>query len=358
MKTKKTLEYYFEDGRHIIFDKYTIDTDNVVRYKDNGRITSQQLGDGYIKFMVRHGGGRYNISLARAMLSTFKGAPPQKTFTADHINSTEKTNNTLTNLRWASKSTQVTNQERPTTLKTLLVIVRGSLEMTAVEWAEHLKDQKNHLGRKFTSAMINDYAIRKQHGFSYKEYQDLPGEIWVQLNEKLWVSNKCRIRQSLARITRVIQNSDLVKVSGYPTITSNKKKHLVHILVFQAFYPELWAQRKPGDIIHNISGDKIDFRPENLCLMSQSHKTIRAHETGKFDGTSVARKPCAMYDKNGVLVEKFVSLSDAGRYIGNLKNNTNIKAISSNINEILDTLTKNGTPKTAYGFVWRLDIQK
>ena len=36
----KTLEYYFEDGSHVIFEKYTIDTLGIIKNKKSGKTPS------------------------------------------------------------------------------------------------------------------------------------------------------------------------------------------------------------------------------------------------------------------------------------------------------------------------------
>ena len=51
-------------------------------------------------------------------------------------------------------------------LTTDLIIVKDDIGKTAKEWVIYLKDEKNHLGRKYTDGMIRYYAQTKRHGFS------------------------------------------------------------------------------------------------------------------------------------------------------------------------------------------------
>jgi hypothetical protein len=46
-KMSKSLEYYSEDGTHVIFDKYTIDVNGVVRNTKTGRMISVHKSDKY-----------------------------------------------------------------------------------------------------------------------------------------------------------------------------------------------------------------------------------------------------------------------------------------------------------------------
>ena len=72
------------------------------------------------------------------------------------------------------------NRIMPDTFKTASLVVRDGDEKTLNEWVEYFnsKGEKNHMGREYTYAMIQQYAIKKKYGFAYKEYPDLPGEVW------------------------------------------------------------------------------------------------------------------------------------------------------------------------------------
>ena len=43
----KTLEYYYADGSHVVFDKYTIDTLGVIRNKKTGKVLFTHKVKGY-----------------------------------------------------------------------------------------------------------------------------------------------------------------------------------------------------------------------------------------------------------------------------------------------------------------------
>ena len=63
---------------------------------------------GYVKF--KHSGKHYKVH--RLVALAFLGPAPSRSFTVDHING-NKSDNRVQNLRWASKSTQCSNQRAP-----------------------------------------------------------------------------------------------------------------------------------------------------------------------------------------------------------------------------------------------------
>ena len=152
----KPLEYDFDNGTHVNFSKYTIDTSGVVRNQNEDIITHHKIGK-YNAVTVRDDTGkRRGVRVTRAIASTFIGPPPTIKHTADHKNKNPN-DDTVENIRWLFKSGQVFNQDRTETLKTALVIVKDDIEKTAKEWVEYLKGEKNMLGRDHTMVMISNY---------------------------------------------------------------------------------------------------------------------------------------------------------------------------------------------------------
>jgi hypothetical protein len=196
----KTLEYYFEDGSHVVFEKYTIDTLAVIRNVKTGKTPSYGSGTYNLCSVIDAYGKRRNIRVARAVASTFLGKPPTLAHTADHEESEEKKNDALTNVRWLDQSGQKNNRNMPDTLKTAFFVVKDGVEKTLREWVDHMNVVKKQEEREYTYDMIKYYAQKKQHGFAYKEYLDLEGEIWKSIkgskNKKgCWeISNMKRVK--------------------------------------------------------------------------------------------------------------------------------------------------------------------
>ena len=130
VKMSKTLEYYFEDGTHVIFNKYTIDTTSVITNKKSGKkMKYSQLGKYNVCGVVNDDGIRRNIRVCRAVASTYHGPPPTLEHTADHKDKNRE-NDADDNIRWLCKTGQVKNRTMPTMLKSAYIIVKDELEKT------------------------------------------------------------------------------------------------------------------------------------------------------------------------------------------------------------------------------------
>ena len=350
------LKYYFRDGSLIEFKKYTIDKSGIVRNKKTEKLVRYSKDkSGYNTCnVVDNVGKRRNIRVARAIASTFIGKPPTTEHTADHIDR-KRNNDTHDNIRWATEIEQKNNQIRPETRKSAFIIVKDGLEKTTKEWVGDLKSDKNHLGRNYTKSMIESYAQKKQHGFSYKEYPDLTGEVWkVVIDSKiirghLEISNMNRVKYVTEHAENVLEGDRIgMTTGGYPTIKFNGKNWLCHILSFMTFFPDDWASKKHDEKILHKEDNKLDFRPDNLRIGTQSQNGIDAHDNGCHDGKQKERQKCASY-VDGVFEKEYESQTDAMRYLKSIGFD---KASFKNISRALCGKLKNGNPKNAYGRTW------
>jgi hypothetical protein len=235
-------------------------------------------------------------------------------------------------------------------LTTDLIIIRDSIGKTAQEWVIYLKDEKNHLGRKYTDGMIRYYAQMKRHGFSYKVCPDITGEVWKEIKDsktKLghWeISDMCRVKYITTHAENVLSGERLCLRNGYPTITIKGKHKYCHIIAFMTFYPEEYASKKPHEIVLHNEDDKLDFRPHKLRLGTHSDNGFDAHDNGKHDGTRTARMKCTSYI-NDIFEKEHDSQHEAEKY---LKSNGYEKASFANIGAALS-----GKQKSAYDREWR-----
>jgi len=350
------LNYYYARKNTIelvTFNKYTIDTNGVVRSKKTGKTASiRHNRSGYkVTSVLDDAGKNRGIYIGRAIASTFRGPPPTPLHTADHVDR-NRDNDNLYNIRWATKKEQCENQKRPKTLKSASIIVNNEIEKTAQEWVEHLKDQKNPFGRNYTTKMIDMYARRKQHGFVFKKYSNLPGEVWKEIlgtagDKGRWeISNMSRVKWINAYSENVLEGERLCLQSGYPSIVVGQ----CHILAFKTFFPDEYASKKPGEMILHEDDDRLDFRPHKLRIGTRSENGQDAHKNGKHDGTNSVRVKCASYI-NDVFEKEYESQSDAVRYLKSIGFN---KAFDRNIGKALSFKRKSGESKTAYGRTWKL----
>ena len=351
----KTLEYYFvKKGvlEHVIFNKYTIDENGVIKNNKTRKVLAYTTNKaGYNAYTVSDNNGKSrSVLIGRAIVSTFQGPPPTPKHTADHVNR-ETYDDNLVNLRWLCKKGQGENRTMPDSNKSAFVIVQGEIEKSSIEWVEYLKDEKNHMNRDYTKTMIGDYARKKQHGFSYKEYPDLLEEVWKEIDgtrtsHGRWkISNMSRVKYITKHAENVLSGERLGLKSGYPKITINGRDCSCHVTAFKTFYPEVWAVKKPNEIVLHEEDDPMDFRPHKLRLGTQSENTNDAYDNGCYDGTKTERMRCVSY-VNGVLEKEHYSQEDGAKYLKSIGYD---KANKSAICNVLC-----GNRKTAYGRTWKL----
>lgn len=348
-----TLQYYFEDGSHVIFNKYAI-TNGVISNKKTGKVMSyfkNKSGYNACK-VVDDYGKRRPIQVGRAIASS-KGPPPTLQHTADHIDRNPD-NDTDDNIRWLCRIGQRNNQERAETSKSAFIISKDGVEKTVKEWVVHLKPFKNHVTRDYTEKMIKHYAQKNQHGFSYKEYEDLPSEIWKEIvgsstTRGRWeISNMCRVKYVTKFAKNVISRDRLgLSTNGYPKVSINGKNMLCHVLSFVTFFPEEYNAKKDGDMVLHKDDDKTDFSPHKLRLGTPSENGNDAHDNGKYDGAQTERMRCVSYINN-IFEKEHESQCDAARY---LKLNGYPNA---NYTSICRALSDKYKQKTAYDRTWKL----
>jgi hypothetical protein len=349
------LKYYSKDGTLTEFNKYTIEN-GIIKNEKGEPIAYRKKKDKYNTCSVYDDSGKQRIlRVARAIASTMYGPPPTLAHTADHIDR-NRGNDTDDNIQWATKLEQNTNQDRPETYKTAFLVGRyGKNEKTINDWIDYLnsKGEKNHMGREYTKDMIKMYAIHKQHGFSYKEYPDLPDEIWKEIigskNRKgRWeVSDMNRVKYVTNHAENVLSGDRLGLMSGYPTVKINGKHWLCHILSFMTFFPEDYANKKPNEIVLHEDDDPLDFRPYKLRLGTQSENAIDAHDNGKRDETKPARMKCVSYIDD-IYEIMHDSQTEAVKYLRHIGYE---KASNGRISDMLNPET---TRKSAYGRTWKL----
>lgn len=348
------LQYYFVDGSHVIFNKYIIDN-GIIKNKKGDPMAYTKSAKIYNTCSVTDDcGKRRNILVGRAIVSSIHGPPPSLAHTADHKDKNPE-NDTDENLRWLCKSGQVYNREMPETYKSAFVIVKDGIEKTIKGWVEYLKDNKNHMGREYTGSMINRYARKKLHGFAFKEYPDLLGEIWKEIADSKtikghWkISNMSRVKYITKYTEHVLSGERLCLRGGYPAIRLNGKIWLCHILAFMTFFPDDYAAKKTNELILHEDDDKMDFRPHKLRIGTQKENTTDAHDNGCHDDTQRVRMRCVSYI-NDIFEKEHDSQHDAIRYL-KTKSIGYDKATDSNISKALNPIYKSNF---AYGRTWKL----
>lgn len=352
------LKYYYVKNNTtelIVFNKYSFDNGIVVNKTTQNSVRYSKNKAGYNKCTVFEDDGKpRTILIGRAIASTFCGPPPTPQHTADHKDKNRE-NDTIDNIHWLCKPGQRINQVRPETHKSAFIIVKDGIEKTAHEWVEYFEDDTNHLKRVYTKSMIAHYAQRKHNGFSYKEYPDLPGEVWKTVldseNKKgRWeISNMCRVKYITNYAENVFSRDRLGLDKGYPIVSFNGKSRYCHILAFMTFFPEEYAAKKPDEIILHEDDDKLDFHPHKLRLGSNSENITDSYNNGKRNDAKTSRMKCESWI-NDELEKIYESQSDAVRY---LKNQGYEKADNGAIYKALKAY-KDGKVIMRYDRTWKL----
>ena len=347
----KTLEYYFEDESHVVFNKYTINALGIIKNKISGKTPSYGNGMYNRCSVINDDGKKRNIQVARAVASTFLGKPSMPNHTADHTESKQKKNDALTNIRWNCKKGQNNNRIVPKTQKSAFIVTKDGVEKTIKEWVQHMNDMKTSEDREFNYDKISYYAHRKQRGFAFKVYPDLEGEVWKKIKGSktkrgdYWmISNMNRVKYITNHAENVLWGERLGRQNKYPIISINGKIYGCHILAFQTFYPELWAAKEPEEVVLHEDDDKEDFRPHKLRLGTASDNVKDSYANGKRDDMKNMRVECASYI-NGKHEEYHISQHHAAEY---LKTKGYPNASQGNI-----WLALSKKRNTAYGRTWK-----
>jgi len=338
--------------KHVIFNKYTIDNGVIKNEKGEPIAYSKDKG-GYNKCYVYDDNGKtWNIRVTRAIASSIYGSPPSSAHTADHQDKNRE-NDTDDNIRWLCKTGQSLNRDRPKTNKSAFLVDRyGENEKTVNEWVDYFnsRGEKNPFGREYTKDMIEYYAQEKKHEFSYKEYPNLPGEIWREIiNSKTikgkWeISDMNRVKYITKHAENVLSEDRLCLGNGYPQININGRGWHCHILAFMTFFPEEYANKKPDEMVLHEDDDPLDFRPHKLRLGTRTDNSIDARNNGKHYGTKTDRMKCVSYI-DGIYELMHDSQHDAEKYLRHIGYK---KAASQNISSVL-----NDKRNFAYDRTWK-----
>jgi hypothetical protein len=358
----RTLEHDGEDGTHIIFNKYEFDFFfGRIRHKKTKEYLSYGVGDDYNSIgPLDDSGNRRIIRVARAVLSTFVGKPKEND-TADHLDCTNKNFDSIISLTWMDKDGQSRNQIRPDTCADAFLI-SGPLPnsnkkhtATSKEWEKIYAGILNRNGNVLKRTSFSDYARRNVKGFSYKIFNDIPGEIWkTVVNSKnsrfhLEVSNKCRIAR-VSKYTRNVLSGDRLGLDRDRPITAvNGNDCHIHILVFAAFYPELYESKETGQVVRHLNDVSMDFRPENLVLGTRPENGTEAHDNGCHSGSSKERQACASFI-NDKFEKRHISQRDAADY---LKANGYPNASNTAISRAIRAFKNNDKILIIYERTWK-----
>lgn len=148
----------------------------------------------------------------------------------------------------------------------------------------------------------------------------MENEIWRPVNgyEGLYeVSNYSRVRSLPHRTTsgKILKESFRCedKKRRYVTLSKNgiEQQYLVYRLSAMAF-PEICGEWFDGCVVNHKDGNPLNCAVENLEVCTQRHN-MQCIKDRRKQKESVSI-PVEQYSKEGVFIQRFDSIIDAGRY--------------------------------------------
>lgn len=303
-----------------------ISSKRIMRYESSsdGRIRSITVDD-QVNLLTRvFINGYWNVYIGKkttpvhvlvAVAHISKPIEADETWTVDHIISSDKLNNSVDNLRWASKKTQTQNRRKSqrTNISSCPVIA-ACVKNTEKYNIGDVFQFNSYLDAESLSGVrndrISDCLLKKQKthaGFEWTtpaELPNIPGEVWKDINSshrgQLCISTEGRTGykfshgffkkvSSYEKITqRATDEND-----EYPTIRVNNVPYKLHRKVWETFMGEI----PPGMEIHHIDNNKQNASLSNLKMISHAENIKKAHEDGRFDGKAGQRIPISINGK-------------------------------------------------------------
>lgn len=317
--------------------RYEASSDGDIRsvWKSTGqtRILSKYVLEGYYK--VKIGNKTPSVHILVALAHIKKPPEADDTWTVDHVKSTDKLNNSVDNLRWATKKQQNENRDKWSRIQIDSCPVIGICKTTgAVVKFESMGSADALPGvyrKNITSCLLGKLKSCGGYVWSTPDVlPDLPRETW-----KLWtktpqydvyISNKGRfvyeyIHGYIKKLAPEYRSTDRSKDEDrYPTISKDAKEYKFHNAVYECFVGPI----PEGMIVHHMDNDKQNACLDNLKLVTKSENSLYARVDGRYDDTKTARKPVVI---DGV---SYTSCYDASKVVGDSQGLIRHRVKSSN----------------------------
>jgi len=323
--SKTPLKYYcHKTGDLITFPRHTIDIFGDIR-NEKGHIMSV-TGKKYHMSTAADLDGKYRgLQIHRAMCSSFLERLSSK-HTADHIDRLPS-NNCLWNLRWASLTDQIKNQNKRKEQVDGVPVIG-----THIETGKIIRFSSTSCARAAGYYHVSDcLSGKREHSGGYiwscpEELPDIPGEAWKLWRTgqyKVWISDMNRIMYEFSHgYRKKMYSTELALRGDYNAVKDTESGgsqnfHRVVWTVFNGYIP-------CDKIINHIDHDKSNNSLDNLEIISQSENGFAAHAAGRFDNTKVKRQSMVI---NGV---EYTSSYDAAMKLNpNITDKKELKRLRS-----------------------------
>lgn len=320
------------------FSRYGVSRCGKIYTEETGYVTKGTLTaeDRYRVHIKNDQNKKMSIYLSLLLVKIFLGPPPSKEHTVDHINR-DRTDNRIVNLKWATKSEQALNRNKPNHKRGKYIVqidrftgfeIMTWLKATYAAEALGMKSKGN-----LAEACKNGEIC---YGYRWKYSRNsLPGEEWKQLisikNQwPFYVSNLGRVITTTSKISYGSLND-----KGYKVVKIDGKPFYVHRLVMLAFHGH------DDKFVNHKDGNKRNNKLENLEYLTCLENNIHAIETGlrKITYNGHKSRPVLQMDSLGNILHEFPSAAEASRHVNVHQNNI--------------TAVCRGKNKTSAGFRWK-----
>ena len=315
---------------------YKISNDGEIWSRHRSKILLQHLNNFgyYILSLVNDDGVKKSFFVHRLLSKVFTENPENKP-TVDHIDR-KRSNNELSNLRWATIKEQHDNQIHGKTDNSRK-ISQYDLNGNLIKHWNSIRDAAKSLGITYRIDMsgLKKHGLSKEYIWEYAFIENLPNEIWKEIKKlpTYHASNKGRIKHVISN-----NNERLLcgtNHGGYLVVDINNKNRKIHNLVCRTF-----KKKKPNInyVANHLDGNPLNNDINNLVWATRSENSKHAHEMGLIDKSRMYRS-VTKFDLNGKFLAEYISITSA-----------------SDLNDITHTLISAACreiSKTAGGFKWK-----
>lgn len=295
---------------HFAINGYSFSNLGRIKNKNTGRILCQHKNrSGYMQIMINKKTYRAHRLIAEVFIPNPENKP-----TVNHKDK-DRSNNNVSNLEWATNLEQASHRNLNSTH--IINNKKGvwkcdAVTQTKIEFYSTLREASDSVSGHPTSGCknISCCALGKSkiaYGFHWKydEFENLPGEIWVNIRDTYFISNKGR----LCNDTRLLRPK--IHHTGYVYFGAFSKA--IHIIVAEAFIPN--PNNKPE--VNHIDVNRANNCVENLEWVTQSENVKHAV---KF--RSNVRK-VINYREDGTILEIYESAMEVERKMGIIASSVN-----------------------------------